>query len=366
MASSGTLVGSQGTKISLHGFLAVLWTFTALSLTFLLFRLHVRLSTYRRLLLDDLLVALSWIIMLATTVMWQIEAPGLYRYSGVFSGKDPITIDFVNFYSGLEKYMAPFLILFYTGIWLVKFSFLAFFYNLGARLRAHRAWWWVVFAITLTWWFICIGIIDYDCTAKGVAYAAAHCDTVARRNYDNRIIYTSCAGDIMTDLLILSVPACILWNSQMPLNKKLVLLGFFFVTVAIMVVAILRVLLSCSDGESMDISWFYFWTAVEIGTAIMVACIASFRQFYVTSRNKHLFGKESGGSGSSGASPEHSGSGRSGRFLLPNSVQSSGGRESTRDDGPWSMERVLLEKSVHDGGGGGGVELVDIPGLGGR
>ncbi|PYH79595.1 hypothetical protein BO82DRAFT_385086 [Aspergillus uvarum CBS 121591] len=288
---SGLSLGPQGTHISFDALIATLWTFTALSCCSIIFRLYVRLLTYRRLFLDDALVVLAWAMMLATTVMWQVEGPALYHYSPVFSGKTLPTLEFLDAYTHLQGYLVAWLVLFYSGLWLVKLSFLTFFYTLGTKIRSHRVWWWIVFGITIAWWIICIGIIDYRCTINSTAYTMAHCGSIDRVHHDNKIIYGSCAGDIVTDALILSVPIFVLWNSQLPLRQKMVLFAFFLATVVVMAVAIVRVAVGIDYAQTMDISWVYFWSCIEMGTAVMVACAASFRQLYITSRNRHLFGK---------------------------------------------------------------------------
>jgi hypothetical protein len=78
-----------------------------------------------------------------------------------------------------------------------------------------------------------------------------------------------------------------------------------------MSVAIIRVVVNNSPDDNADISWLYFWSFIEMGTgifpappshsqhwlfsltAIIIACVASFRQLFVTSQNQHLFGQSS-------------------------------------------------------------------------
>ncbi|PYH44038.1 uncharacterized protein BP01DRAFT_275612, partial [Aspergillus saccharolyticus JOP 1030-1] len=277
--------------ISFPRFIATLWTFSALASCFIIFRLYVRLLTYRRLFLDDALVVAAWITTVATAVMWQVEGPVLYHYSPVFGGQVLPTLEFLDAYLHLQGYMVAWLVLFYSGLWLVKLSFLSFFYTLGGKMRTHRIWWWVVFGFTVAWWFVCIGIIDYRCLINDTSYIMTHCGSTGHIHKDNQIIYISCAGDILTDLLILSVPIFLLWETQLPQRQKLVLLCFFLITVVIMAIALVRVILGVDYSQTMDISWFYFWSSMEMGAAVMVACAASFRQLYITSRNRHLFGR---------------------------------------------------------------------------
>ena len=91
-----------------------------------------------------------------------------------------------------------------------------------------------------------------------------------------------------------------LWHVRVPLGQKLILLGIFSLTVIVMIVAIIRVAVVNKDG---DISWLYLWSNVEMATckfscrsfdqlhpitdqslspkAIIIACLASFRQLFV-------------------------------------------------------------------------------------
>ncbi|KAL4793873.1 hypothetical protein BDV19DRAFT_390854 [Aspergillus venezuelensis] len=76
----------------------------------------------------------------------------------------------------------------------------------------------------------------------------------------------------------------------MPLRKKLVLLILFSMTLLIMAVAIIRVAVNTSSDRTLDITWLNLWCSVEVATAIMVACVASFRQLFVTVQNQDSYG----------------------------------------------------------------------------
>ncbi|KAL8672327.1 MAG: hypothetical protein Q9168_003211 [Polycauliona sp. 1 TL-2023] len=46
--------------------------------------------------------------------------------------------------------------------------------------------------------------------------------------------------------------------------------------------------------ENIDISWLYFWSCIEMTTAIIIACVASFRQFFVTTNKQRQENKPAG------------------------------------------------------------------------
>lgn len=111
-----------------------------------------------------------------------------------------------------------------------------------------------------------------------------------------------------------------LWHVRIPLRQKLILIGIFSVTVVVIIVAITRVIIIKPENEYIDISWLYVWSSVEVSTgmyptptfssaylyiciktalsevsdnrlntAIVIACVSSFRQLFVTDQNQHQY-----------------------------------------------------------------------------
>ncbi|PYI05541.1 hypothetical protein BO78DRAFT_398059 [Aspergillus sclerotiicarbonarius CBS 121057] len=278
-------------RVSKPVFLGLLWAFTWTSFLFILFRVVVRYGSFRRLYLDDAFVLLAWAIMLTTAIIWQIEGQVLYEIYAMSAGKQPYTPDILPKFNNFMRFIAPLTILFYSGLWCVKFSFLAFFSRLGSKIKSHQIWWGVVLFVTVAVWMASVADMDYRCSLGGLEYIITQCSDLHHVHYQNRTFWANCAGDVITDLLILSIPVLILWNTRITFQKKLILLSVFSVTVVVMIVAIIRVVINTSLDVSVDISWLYFWSFVEMGTAIIISCIASFRQLFVTSQNQHLYGK---------------------------------------------------------------------------
>nr|ANM86707.1 hypothetical protein [Cladonia uncialis subsp. uncialis] len=130
-------------------------------------------------------------------------------------------------------------ILFYTALWTVKLSILLFFRRLfGERQQAPwlKAWW-------------------------------------------------CCASDTITEIMILSIPVIGLWNIQISFKKKLALLGILCLTVITILFAFIRITVMPNKTTTADITWLCFWAHVEAGVAVIVACLAPFRQLFVKSAN---------------------------------------------------------------------------------
>ncbi|KAE8382377.1 hypothetical protein BDV26DRAFT_253858 [Aspergillus bertholletiae] len=278
-------------KMSKHAFLGVLWAFTVIDTVFVLFRISVRIAFFRRLFVDDFFVLLAWAIMLTTAVIWQIQGQVLYKLYAVSTGQEPYTPAVLPMFESFMRYIAPMTIMFYSGLWAIKFSFMSFFFRLNSKVKSHRIWWYVVMFVVGGVYIASVADIDYKCSRGGLEFILTKCSDLDHIHYQNRTFWANCAGDVVTDMLILSIPILILWNTRISLQKKLVLFGVFSATVVIMAVAIIRVVVNNSLNSSVDIGWLYLWSFVEMGTAIIIACVASFRQLFVTSQNQHLFGK---------------------------------------------------------------------------
>lgn len=111
-----------------------------------------------------------------------------------------------------------------------------------------------------------------------------------------------------------------LWHVRIPLRQKLILIGIFSVTVVVIIIAIIRVAIINPVNGYIDISWLYVWSSVEVSTcmhlsptlfsaffntyilttlsevtddgldtAIVIACVSSFRQLFVTDQNQHQY-----------------------------------------------------------------------------
>ncbi|CAG8305844.1 unnamed protein product [Penicillium olsonii] len=283
----------QHSRIPENVFLGVLWALTSISFLFVLFRVYVQLTSFRRLFIDDFLVISAWIIILSAAIIWQVKGKILYELYAISAGTKPFTLDFLPRYNVFMRYNAPFQILFYTGLWCIKFSFMAFFYRLCSKVKKFRIWWFVVLFCTAAVYIASIGDIEYKCSLGGIEYIVTQCPQLHHIHYENRSFWANAAGDVITDLMILSIPFIVLWNTRISRRKKLVLLSMFSATVVIMISAIIRVAVGMEYDRQINIDWLCFWSFVEVDIAIIVSCVPSLRQLFITTHGPNSGGKAS-------------------------------------------------------------------------
>ena len=206
-------------------FQGFLWAGIVLSLAFLVFRLTVKWRSYRKTYSDDYLVIIAWILLLASTILWQIMSPNLYELFDVVSGQALLTPGFVDRNTDLLRSLAPFSLLFYTCLWTVKLSFLLFFRRLGLNVRGQKIWWWCVLVITLLTWAATVADNDWKCSVRPVEWIwckstiapsrdvlvsaadalTVNCSTPSAIKFINHTFYANCTMDVVTDCLSMSM-----------------------------------------------------------------------------------------------------------------------------------------------------------------
>ncbi|KAL8962936.1 MAG: hypothetical protein Q9183_005076, partial [Haloplaca sp. 2 TL-2023] len=159
-----------------------LWTGTAVSLCFLVFRLTVKIRSFRRVYSDDCLVIFSWVLLLASSALWQVQSVNLYDLYAVQSGEKPLTLGFIDTNTQLLRSLTPFAILFYTCLWVIKLSFLLFFRRLGLNVRGQKMWWWCVLVITVLTWVATIADNNYKCSLEPIEFIWCTSDINKKEN----------------------------------------------------------------------------------------------------------------------------------------------------------------------------------------
>ncbi|KAJ4374837.1 hypothetical protein N0V83_001915 [Neocucurbitaria cava] len=177
------------------------------------------------------------------------------------------------------------LLMFYIGLWTIKINFLIFFKQLGYQITYYRVYWWGITIFTVIAGAACIGDIQYDCLAVTVQESMAKCAGPAAIKYQDITLKVNCALDVLTDVLIMSLPISILWNVRISFTRKVQLAGLFSLVVVTMVISIVRVAVvssknNLSTSNQVENTWLYLWHFVESAVALLVACLASFRTLF--------------------------------------------------------------------------------------
>jgi hypothetical protein len=138
----------------------ILWALTGISFLFGLFRLYVQFASFRRFFIDDFLVIFAWTIILTAAIIWQVEGKVLYELYAISAGLEEITPAFLPRYNTFMRFLAPLEILFYSGLWCIKFSFPTFFYRLSCKVKSLRIWWYLVTVVTVGVYITSVGDVE--------------------------------------------------------------------------------------------------------------------------------------------------------------------------------------------------------------
>ena len=141
-----------------------------MSFIFVVIRVYAQLTSFRRLFLDDFLVVLAWVIILTAAVIWQMLGKILYDLYAISAGTKQFTLEFLPRYNAFMRFNAPFEILFYSALWCVKFSFMALFYRISAKVKSLRIWWFVVLFCTASVYIASVADIEWKCSFGGQDY----------------------------------------------------------------------------------------------------------------------------------------------------------------------------------------------------
>ncbi|KAL8822608.1 MAG: hypothetical protein Q9191_006660, partial [Dirinaria sp. TL-2023a] len=242
----------------------IFWVLTGLAILFTAARIGVRLKVYGRLMVDDGLVILALVCLLAGSIMFSVLIDTTFTVQDVhiYHAKPPP--HFENLTHRFAKYQWAGAYLFFTGIWSVKGSFLAFYDDLTKRLPLYRRGWWVTIVITVL-------------TYIGSLLAYAFLDGVRlTNNSKNEAIKYQFSADLITDLLI---------KSRVPAKQKLGLAGIFSLTFIITIMSIVRFALNAPSSGVTVPSWLQAWSVIEQGVSVIISCFASFR-IYVMNKTK--------------------------------------------------------------------------------
>ncbi|KAF7889869.1 uncharacterized protein EAF02_002284 [Botrytis sinoallii] len=287
-------------------FNGIVWGGMVVSLLFVIGRIAIRLRSFGRLWLDDAFVVVGWICILVSTIIWHYEAHSMFLSAAIASGQMS-PLDDPTYATDTEHYLrssVAVIILFYTSLMTIKLSFMLFFRRLlsGVHEKALLIQWWSILAAILTSWLVCIGDIEYRCLVSDFIVIATKCVQSESIDFQRITLGVNCALDVITDILIITIPVAILWKVKITPRHRMALYGLFSLTVITMAFAIIRVAVVTAASRQPDSSWLYMWSAIEPPVAVVISCLVSFRALFgkkepVSRVTGTYFGKRAGGYG---------------------------------------------------------------------
>ena len=179
-----------------------MWTTEALAIIFLAMRLYSRLHTQQRIFWDDFFATFALILTLITAVLWQWQAPVMYRILAVDAGTETAPADIFAEQILWLKVTLVVEIFFYTSLTATKLSFLFFFRRLGDKVRGFHWYWWPVTVFVLAVWIACIGNVQYQCELGSIQQLNyGYCASEAGSAFTSITLKVNCALDVFSDFL---------------------------------------------------------------------------------------------------------------------------------------------------------------------
>jgi hypothetical protein len=174
----------------------------------------------------------------------------------------------------------PFLALIWTAIFSVKWCFLAFMRPLVWHVSRAMNWyyWFIVGFCTITWAFL-VAEPFIICPYFGLDALKCFYSTVDGHKTLGLTAFVTTL-DILSDIMVVSLPIIILKGSQLSRSTKFGLATFLCLSVFMAICAIIRVSGFHYHGIEDD-SWEFYWQQAEGAVAVMMASITAFRTLFV-------------------------------------------------------------------------------------
>ncbi|KAI1175559.1 hypothetical protein F4777DRAFT_549724 [Nemania sp. FL0916] len=289
-----TVVQTKQELVSLGGFHGIVWAGFALSTIAYGIRAYVRLVCFRRLLLDDYLMIVALLFLTGVAVTGQMFAGNIYTLMGIGRGEE---VPGPNFLVETKRSILGFgvqLIFCYAGLWLIKLSFMVFFYRLGKDVTRYLVFWWIVLLFVLGSFAAEIGTVQFKCLFGPIDYVLGVCGETSVIMKTNELYKASVIIDVISDALILCFPVVILWRTRINLRRKLILLGIFSLVAFTIATTIVRGSIfggvyktfDPKHPEIMSVTWIWFWFNIEFIVSFIIACLVSFRSLFAQERPK--------------------------------------------------------------------------------
>ena len=243
--------------------------------------------------IDDLLVALALICLLVSAIVQQSSPHQIFLVQDVTLKLLPKPPDFQAVRVNVAKYYWIEAYLFFTGIWAVKGSFLAYYDSLTQRLPWYRRAWWVTTAITILTY---IGSLLAYGFLNGLQF---------KTNPKNRAINYQFSADFVTDVLsarvlsiqvvfllltiltlVTAMPITLALKSKISTRQKAILSGIFSLTLVITILSLLRYLFCGPSGGTALPSWLGAWSFIEQSMSVVIACLASVRTLFISQQRR--------------------------------------------------------------------------------
>ncbi|KAL9047918.1 MAG: hypothetical protein Q9162_007912 [Coniocarpon cinnabarinum] len=263
------------------------------------FRCYVQLVVHKRFPAEDWLLLFSVVILIAATIIYYIQVALLYDALGVIlhgfgSSLFGETLKKIPRESKLSNALDT---LWWVILFSVKVAYLLFFRKLISRLTYLKRYWWFVVGFLFPAFVICEVVSWQTCPWSNTFKLIAKCSGPEASSRAIKVTATTTVFDILSDVLVASIPVCLLWRVRISTRQKVGLGMTLCLSLVMAVVALIRIAgIRLPEGE-VDIVWVSFWEQLECNVAVWMVSMTAFRSFFVTTGQEdgrhHLLSFES-------------------------------------------------------------------------
>ncbi|KAK3984616.1 hypothetical protein QBC44DRAFT_353531 [Cladorrhinum sp. PSN332] len=285
---------SDAGQIHLREFRIALFVLAGISICFFLARMFIRIRYHKRLLLDDFFLILAACSMCAGTGLIYHISYFLYMHTAASQIPELFPYLVANYKSllGMHTTVFPLLALMWTTIYAVKACFLVFMRPLVWHISkwVNRYYWFIVWFCVLCWGFV-VAQPFITCPYFGEEAIKCFAYNVDKgRSFALIILVT--VLDIVTDLMVVSLPIIILRRSRLSAATKFGLGVFLSLSIVMCIFAAVRAG-GYHYNNVEDDTWAFFWMQAEGVVAIMMASLTAFRTLFIKNPlNSHDHNKE--------------------------------------------------------------------------
>ncbi|KAK0112797.1 hypothetical protein ONS95_014529 [Cadophora gregata] len=261
--------------------MTIVWFGVASAVCFTAIRGWIRIKYDGRVKLDDILVVFALLLLIASAIMYTIILKPLYTMSRVAAGLSPMPMDAIgvakfisdtNFYLRVQFAIT---LAFWTCLWVVKASFLAFFFPLTNGLIWARRFWYAVAAFCAGGYIACVVSYPISCSE----FTVGACATMRQIDLSLVSLRMSTILDVSTDLAIMALPWRLLWIVRLSRKEKLAIGSIVGLGLIIVVFAVIRIIVTNTSGTHPEVIWLALWSSIETSVAVVVVCLTSFKVF---------------------------------------------------------------------------------------
>ncbi|MCJ1405339.1 hypothetical protein MMC11_008566 [Xylographa trunciseda] len=245
-------------------------------------RTVVRYRRFKRLYVDDGFLCAAVVSAIAGTALFYVSLDGVFVEANTAAGVDPVTANFPDIFASTNTKIGTVASLLWLSVFAVKFSFLSFFYKLISHSQRLRVWWWccVVICVPLAIanmivpWIVCpsykpIGIRKF---ATIVREDRKECSIPKNVKGSTVTLEYGFAFDILSDILVISIPIILLRNSRSLHLRQKAILGFMLcLSIFLVIIAVFRFISTQPHVSGVwAFAWYLFWGDIQASIAIIL------------------------------------------------------------------------------------------------